>query len=386
VLITLDLVGLGRSLSQSICEQLAAAHGLQRSQIAICCSHTHTGPVVGRNLSPLHYLLLDPQQQQWIDEYADSLRAKIVDLVGQALQDLQPSRLSWGNGCATFAVNRRANPEGDVPKLRSAGALAGPFDHDVPVLAVHNETGDLTAVVFGYACHATVLSLYQWSGDYPGFAQAVLEASHPGCTALFWAGCGADQNPLPRRTVVLAQHYGQRLADAVDTVLLTTQMTPVADKLAAAYCEVELALERVPSRDELTGEAQSPQKFVAARAKMLLAQIDAGQPLSSAYSYPVEVWRLGDDVTFVVLGGEVVVDYALRLGREIPGALWVFGYSTDVMAYIPSERVLKEGRYEGETSMVPHGRPGPWSPGLEEMITGKTRELVARTRGHPAAR
>jgi hypothetical protein len=97
------------------------------------------------------------------------------------------------------------------------------------------------------------------------------------------------------------------------------------------------------------------------------------------YAYPIQAWTLGN-LSWVALGGEVVIDYALRLGRETPGALWVFGYSTDVMAYIPSERVLKEGRYEGDTSMVPHGRPGPWNPGLEDRIVGKVQELVTRTR------
>ena len=41
-----------------------------------------------------------------------------------------------------------------------------------------------------------------------------------------------------------------------------------------------------------------------------------------------------------------------------------------------SERVLQEGRYEGETSMVPHGRPGPWSPGLEDKNAAKAGELL----------
>ena len=50
------------------------------------------------------------------------------------------------------------------------------------------------------------------------------------------------------------------------------------------------------------------------------------------------------------------------------------------MCYIPYERVLKEGRYEGDTSMNGYGRPGPWTAGLEEKIVAKTRELVARTR------
>ena len=58
VLIALDLVGVDRQTSESICRSLAETHGFTRQQIAICASHTHTGPVVGRNLAPLHYELL----------------------------------------------------------------------------------------------------------------------------------------------------------------------------------------------------------------------------------------------------------------------------------------------------------------------------------------
>ena len=81
----------------------------------------------------------------------------------------------------------------------------------MPVLAAIDEQGGWKAVVFGYACHATVLDDYAWSGDYPGSAAAVLETRYPGCTALFWAGCGADQNPLPRRQLPLAQQYGRQI-------------------------------------------------------------------------------------------------------------------------------------------------------------------------------
>ena len=92
----------------------------------------------------------------------------------------------------------------------------------------------------------------------------------------------------------------------------------------------------------------------------------------------MQAWKIGN-LTWVALGGEVVIDYSFRLRSELGPNLWVFGYSNDVMAYIPSERVLKEGRYEGDTSMVPYGKPSAWSPGIEEKIISKTRELVART-------
>src|SRR5262249_55991368 len=126
--------------------------------------------------------------------------------------------VGWGNGKGALAVNRRNSKEAEVPQLRSAGQLKGPVDHDLPVLSVRDAQGHLQAIVCGYACHATVLSSYQWCGDYPGFAQLELEKSHPGAVALFWAGCGGDQNPLPRRSVARAQAYGRQLAEGVEAI------------------------------------------------------------------------------------------------------------------------------------------------------------------------
>ena len=38
------------------------------------------------------------------------------------------------------------------------------------------------------------------------------------------------------------------------------------------------------------------------------------------------------------------------------------GYANDVMAYIPSLRVLKEGGYEGGGAMIYYGLPTVWAP------------------------
>jgi hypothetical protein len=108
-----------------------------------------------------------------------------------------------------------------------------------------------------------------------------------------------------------------------------------------------------------------------------LAKLDSGQALESAYPYPVQLWRLGNDLRLVLLGGEVVVDYSLRLKAELGREnTWVAAYANDVMAYIPSLRVLKEGGYEGGGSMVYYGLPAIWSEQVEEAIVRGVRELV----------
>lgn len=372
VLVTIDLVGIERKLSEAICEALQNRYGFERQQIVLACSHTHTGPVVAKNLRPMHYQLFDEADRKLVDDYATVLESKIVQVVGAAVDSLAPAELSWGQGTAGFAVNRRNNPEKEVPARREQNALQGPFDHDVPVLTVRR-ADQLAAIVFGYACHCTVLSSMQWSGDYAGFAQQELEAAHPGTIAMFWAGCGADQNPLPRREEELARQYGHELAASVEAVL-TQPLAKIDPGLATSYAEIPLKFGDLPTREMLQSDSQSSNQYVAARAKSLLAKLDAGTPLSSIYPYPVTYWRLGRQVDWFFLGGEVTVEYALRTKAELGGdaapapGVWVTAYAQDVMAYIPSRKVLFEGGYEGGGAMVYYGLPTAWSADVEEQI------------------
>jgi hypothetical protein len=225
-----------------------------------------------------------------------------------------------------------------------------------------------------------VLSFTKWSGDWPGFAQLRLEKDYPDVTAIFWAGCGADQNPLPRRTVAYAEGYGDRLAAAVRDVL-TAPMKPLTGSLRTAYREVDVPFAALPSREQIVSDAASSNVYVKARARRLLEQIDRAGSLAGSYPYPVQAWRLGDKLTWVTLGGEVVVDYSLRLKKELgPGATWVAGYANDVMAYIPSLRVLKEGGYEGGGAMVYYGLPSVWGPRVEEVIVAAVHDTVKQVR------
>ena len=85
--------------------------------------------------------------------------------------------------------------------------------------------------------------------------------------------------------------------------------------------------------------------------------------------YVVQTWCFGDEMAMVFLAGEVVVDYALRLKWEIDAdRLWVAAYSNDVPCYIPSRRVLSEGGYEADFSMIYYGHASRFAPATEDLI------------------
>lgn len=369
VIVTSDLLGFTREVAEPIAARARQKYGLPRERLVLNASHTHSGPVTGNMLRPAYPFGED--QMAVIRRYTAWLQDQVVDVIGESIRDLAPSRIAFEQGLAGVAVNRRRVGHRNYP---------GPVDHDVPVLTVHAPDGKLRAVVFGYACHNTVLNDYQINGDWAGYAQAELEKRHAGVTALFMEGCGADANPLPRRSVDLATQYGHAIAAAVDQTL-EGKMRPISGPVHAALENVNIAFAEPPSRAEFEKRLKDRNTSVQRHAKYMLQIMDRDGKLPDQYPYTAQVWQFGRDLTWIMLAGEVVVDYALRFKNTYGwDNTWVSGYSNDVFAYIPSERVLKEGGYEGGGAMIGYGQPGPFRWSVEETIAEKIDELVNRTR------
>lgn len=379
VILTSDLVGLSHGMCRRFCAALQVRHGLTPAQVMLTYSHNHCAPVTSDVL--VDYYPLDDTEWALVDDYTRWLEQQILATIEEALGRLTPATLSSGEGTATFAVNRRNNREPEAPDLLARGApLRGPVDHSVPVLAVRDAHGDLLALLFGYACHTTTLNDCLWCGDYAGYAQLALERRYPGAHAMFWAGCGGDQNPLPRRSPELCEKYGEELAAAVEGAL-QQPMRPVEGSLRTTFATASLPFERNPTREELLVAAEGSNALRGRWARRMLRRLEAGEPFEEGHDYALQVWRLGDEQLWIALGGEAVVDYALRFKREYGTRTWVCGYAHDLVAYIPSTRVREEGGYEGGY-LYEYGWPADrWAPGVEERIVDSVRELVAEVKG-----
>lgn len=327
VFLTLDLIGVIDRLRADVSKQVQEKYNLPPQALMMNASHTHCGPAYGRDDAK---------------EYYDTLVPTLVKTIGEAIEGMQPAKLSWSAARCSVAMNRRTPT---ATGYRNHPNPNGRVDHQVPVLRVDDPKGELKAVMFGYACHNTTMGFRKWLGDYAGFAQEYFEKDHPGVTALFMMGCGGDQNPYPRSELHYAHKHGRALATAIEAALEVNQRTLLHQHvlhgpLKTAYGTVEL--EYLPEKKR------------------------------EPWDYPVQVIQFGNDLTMVALGTEVVVDYALRIKQELfeqeGPAIWVAGYSNVYSGYIPSKRVLLEGGYEASR---------PYKPDVEERIIGKVLELNA---------
>ncbi len=355
VVITVDTLGIPDDMTERIATKLKA-QGIDRSRLAICASHTHSGPMIRNCANTLFGEPISDEHWQHILRYTEELESKLEQVATDALADRKPAKLSWGVGKVGFAFNRRTKD--------------GPVDHDLPLLAIHDPDGKLRAIFTNYACHCVTLSDDMISGDWAGYAMDHIQRRNPGCQALISIGCGADSNP---RGGVLGSKFdvadglGNELAEEVQR-LLSTELQPLTKAPVSKLERVTLKLAPLATREQWEEKAKS-QNAIGHHARTQLARLDRGEALMTEISYPIQTVAFGDELAWAFLPGEVVVDYAIRLKKELHGSrIWMNAYTNACPGYVPSERILREGGYEGGAAMVYYDIPGPYATGLELTI------------------
>lgn len=399
VIVSVETLFIGRRSRAVIAEQCAKEYDLPAKRLVLNATHTHQGPVTrvartavtddgerrlvpetpdSANFIPIEYYGVDETYRERTLEYRRFLEETIIKLVGEALDDRSPARLRYGRGRCGSAMSRR-QPYEDGIAFRPYSD--GPVDHEVPVLIVRDidEEGDeaVRALLFGYACHTTVQFLYEFSGDWAGYAQEFLEERFPNAMAIFLQGCGGDQKAYPQREQRYTETHARAVAIGVEAALESV-CKPVRGPIKAAYEEIDISFEAPPDREELERRSESDDHRERWKAEYLLSVLEEHDEIPTEYPYPIQALGFGTDLTFLALAGEVLVGYSLRLKDELDGPVWIAGYSNDAFTYVPTERALAEGGYEADAVIRNTGLPGKWKPGLEDRIVEKARSLAAR--------
>lgn len=374
VMLTVDNCGVPGSMRAEVLARVnKAGWKLDDTRFSLHSSHTHCAPMLPGVLPFLFGKDLTADEQQRVDQYASFLVSKMTEAVVKALNSQTAAQVEWSSGKVRFAMNRRLKT---ATGYSNSPNFNGPVDHALPVIRVKEADGTLRALYTSYACHCTTLAINKTHPDWAGCAQKELELRFPGVVALTAIGCGADQNPYPRRELSHAVLHGSQLAKEI-VRLINAPMKPLAGPVKCTSKEVMLPYDTLPQPDEWKKRTQGDNKWAAQHARHFLGMLDRGEKVPTALPYMVQVWSFADTLLTINLPGEVVVDYGLRFKKENDIArTWVNAYTNDVPCYIPSQRVWEEGGYEAAGAMTYYGRPTRFASGIEEIIAEAVSSLI----------
>ena len=382
-LVFCDIVGISSDVATRARQRSNRETGIPQAHIAICATHSHTGPLYfGALREHFHQRSLkklgkDPHEEQ---DYPDQLVKGIVTAIKQAHSALQVVNLSAGYASENrLSFNRRFHMKNGSVRF-NPGQLnpeivrtAGRIDPQVGIVSISKPgRGNPLGAIISFALHLDTVGGTEYSADYPRFLQDRLrETFGSEFISMFGAGTCGDINHADVTV------RGRRSAQEIGTMLGTT-VAQRTEKLAAVgkpSLDVRRAVIQAP--------LQSYTKEEIARAGEQMAQVDSRQvpflervkaykimalQLRKGTSLPIEVqvFRLSKDVAIVTLPGEVFVDLGIAIKAASPfKTTLVIELTNDAPGYIPTRKAFAEGSYETVNSRV---KPGGGELMLETAV------------------
>lgn len=370
LLVVADLIGVSEKISEQLFQRLKRRVGFdERARLVVTSTHNHSAPAVDTVIPFIFRSEPTQEQADHIKQYTAWLLDRLEQVTLAALKNRRPSRFTFARGSVGFAINRRVIKDGKWTGFGQSPQAS--VDHDMPMLSVYDKDGALRAVWLNYACHGVCWHEPSVHGDWMGIARQRFEEAHPGATAILTIGCAGDQNPLSLKSESV-EIYGRQIVDEIERLLNGPQQ-PIRNVPTVRFKRIELPYGRMPTTEEWAQRKDWYGRTVA-------RQIQQGKPIPQTMPYIVQTWSYGNDLTQVFLAGEVVVDYSLRLKRELDRKrLWVSAYANSQPAYIPSKQMLAEAGYEVDTSRISYGVPARLSEKAEDLIIYTVHELVPAT-------
>ncbi|MBE6602608.1 MAG: hypothetical protein E7637_08945 [Ruminococcaceae bacterium] len=402
LMFSVDVCGVDSGLVNRFCKTLEAETLVQRDQIFLSATHTHTGAyLVPNNMFEM--------EEEPIHRYADFVESRLVDAAKMALADLKDTRMGFGVGQAPERIayiRRYRMKDGSTmtcPPINDPNidAPIGTLDQRVNVLRFDREGGE-SVVLVNYGLHADTVNGELLSSDWPGWMYRTLDRALDGVKCIFFNGAEGDVgstnvHPLPgdmndteisfdneMKSPGMARFVGRALAgtvlqiydkvayvdvDAIGVLRRTVAIPanlPRPDQmpLARKYKELHDA----GKDEEIPFEAMELTTVVAEALRMCKMENGPREFLLDLTGV-----RIGP-VAFVGIPGEPFTDIGVRI-KDTDGWSMILPCSltNGDEGYFPVQSAYDEGGYEARTS--------PYRAGVDEVMIQGGKALLNDLQG-----
>ena len=389
-LVSCDLVGVQLRDTATARAQASERTSIPVSNIVICATHSHTGPLYEGPLREYFHAAArkklgeDPQEQV---DYSAFLTERLVKVIVAAQANLRPAQLQAGIAEQEgLSFNRRYwMKNGKVvfnPGVLNSNIVrpAGPIDPDVGMLLARG--GDKQPPFVGlttFAVHSDTVGGTEFSADYEYFLQQKLkDAFGEDFISLFGLGTCGDINHInvnekaaPRQKFAIAERIGSTLGQVV---IEHAKDLPVITHPALAARSTTLQVPFQQATPEQVADARKTMEKFYDPGTSFLTLVAAVRTLDLAsrsplYPMEVQVFRLDRDTAIVCLPCEIFVELGLAIKHASPfKRTLVIEICNDRPSYVPTRKAFAEGSYEVTNARV--------KPGAGEMLVDAAVKLL----------
>ncbi len=338
-LITVDSLGFMKDMTDLLREKVGRGLGVSKDKVMVCFSHTHAAPNA------------DSEKQ-----YFEMICEKALMAVEQAMADLKPVSVGYGNAEVNIGVNRR--PNGTKIDKRAGFLLA------------HDEKEQKNRLLLvRLTAHGNVLKAdnYRISPDYFGEVRETLQKQY-GCPVMVVQGAAgniapkyfdSENTPVDARGPefvrtkdalnCMAEEVRKKFAGSMAQMTLTTEGTVrMSSKEMTLYAEV-------PSLEVAKQIASEAKQFCGIDGSEWLAEVNQLREngiQQQEEKVEVQYFSVGD---WCLCGVpyELMTEFALQ-GVEQTGNkfFYINGYTNGCLSYFPMKEEFDKGGYEVYWSML----------------------------------
>jgi neutral ceramidase len=370
LLMVVDNWGLTAAIRNQVLAELASM-GLSNERFTLCSSRTNSAPAVTGSLPNLFAEPLSKADLAEIDRYTRDLCKTLVQAGRTALADRVDCKLETSLAKMTFGqTDMRPYANRPVPTLAP--------DHDLPILRIIDQAGQVLALFMSYACQNNTIATNSINSDWSGQAQLRIELALPKSLCLVAMGCAGDQLPHPRGGTNDVRTHGHTFASAVLRSVNSGHWRSLEMPVTAELKTIELPFKPIPKLERWQQiERTTHNPWLRARAAYCISELKAGRTLPTTLPYTIQVLGFGGTLAMVFLNGEVVSDYSLQLKQRYdPQSLWIQSYSNDVQAYLPSDAQITAGGPASDGTNVLHRHPAGLDQGIQDQILTSIESML----------
>jgi neutral ceramidase len=387
VIVSLDSIGDGIGLTDSIRNLASERTGIPREKVMVSCTHTHTAPET-------YGLCGHTVDERWLEDAANKVAFAIV----QAYRNLEPATMRVGTTRTEgLVVNRRARyveeraRTSEVRLSPEDAARSVDADEDLRVWAFLRADGSLIGMTVNFACHPVIMQTAPIiSADYAGFVAEEAER-RTGATTIFLNGPCGDINPTCGDT----RNYNDVVAlglKLVKYILQVVENFPTGSndgeriRISTRRAIAEVRRRALPpkgafiaKREELEDEIRTrgatppPHEDTLGAALFEVREVLSLYEDPNCYDAEVQVFTLGPHAIFGI-PGELFTCLGRDIRVRVAGDALIATLANRILGYIAPQEAFRVGGYEV-------GSLARWSrlaPGSAEIICDAAIGLLGR--------